>query len=89
MYVALAWLEAEASNEAITGTITLCQQSTSKLFDPGLTFSYVSIYFASCLGISLEPPSCHILVLLPMGDSLVVDLVCQSCSILFRVLVLK
>lgn len=31
----------------ITGTIFICDQMTNALFDPGFTYSYVSMSFAS------------------------------------------
>lgn len=45
--MALAWAEAEMSNDVIIGMIILCQQLTSALFDPRSTYLYAFIYFVS------------------------------------------
>lgn len=62
-YVAPARVEAEELDDVTTSMVLLCQQSTSTLFDLCSTFSYVSIYFASRLGVFLEPlaASLHVL----------------------------
>ena len=60
-YGAPARAEAEAVDDVITCVVLVCHQLAFSLFDPGSTYSYVSVYFASYLGLSselLEVPLC-------------------------------
>src|SRR5688572_18401895 len=81
LYAAPARAEAEASNDVIKGSILVCHQPAFALFDPGSTYSYMSVYFASHLGISFELLEVPLRVLTPVGDSLVVDQVYRSCVV--------
>ncbi|XP_015169165.1 uncharacterized protein [Solanum tuberosum] len=54
-YAPPARADAETSDDVITGTVLLCQQPALALFDPGSTFSYVSVYYASRLSLMSEP----------------------------------
>ncbi|WP_311768915.1 hypothetical protein, partial [Proteus mirabilis] len=51
------------------------------LFDPGSTFSYVSVYFAPRLGMRSESLAEPIHVSTPVGESLVVDQILRSCLV--------
>ncbi|XP_049406129.1 uncharacterized protein LOC125869726 [Solanum stenotomum] len=53
-YAGPARATAEASNDVITGTLLLCHQPATVIFDPGSTFSSVSVYFAPQLGVRSE-----------------------------------
>ncbi|KAH0660902.1 hypothetical protein KY289_029650 [Solanum tuberosum] len=80
-YAAPARATAEASDDVITGTLLLCHQPATVLFDPGSTFSYVSVYFAPRLGMRSESLAEPIHVSTPVGESLVVDQVLRSCLV--------
>ncbi|XP_049388453.1 uncharacterized protein LOC125852779, partial [Solanum stenotomum] len=57
--------------QKMLGTVLLCQQPALALFDPGSTFSYVSVYYASRLSLMSEPLGCDTradLILLDMVD---------------------
>lgn len=72
--MAPAQIEVDASYEAITGMIIVCQQPASALFDLGFTFSYVSVYFSSRLDVSLKTLLSRVYV----GGSFVVDQMCKA-----------
>ena len=80
-YAAPARADAETSDDVITGTVLLCHQPASALFDPGSTFSYVSVYYASRLSMMSEPLVAPLRVSTPVGESLVVDQVFRSCVV--------
>ncbi|KAH0671324.1 hypothetical protein KY285_024119 [Solanum tuberosum] len=80
-YAAPARADAETSDDVITGTVLLCQQPALALFDPGSTFSYVSVYYASRLSLMSEPLVAPLRVSTPVGESLVVDQVFRSCLV--------
>lgn len=73
--------EAETSDAVITGIIPVCHQSATILFDPGSTYSYVSIYFASSLDKLCESLDFPVYVSTPVGDAVVVDQVYRSCIV--------
>ena len=75
----------EASDIVITGMISMFHQPASALFDPGSTFSYISTYFASRLGLCSEYLSVPLCVATLVGDSLVVDRVYRSCLVTIRI----
>ncbi|XP_070057103.1 uncharacterized protein [Nicotiana tomentosiformis] len=75
--------EAVASDSVITGIVSVCHRDASVLFDPGSTYSYVSSYFAPYLGISRDSLGSPVYASMPVGDSIVVDCVYQSCLIIF------
>ena len=56
----------------------MCHQPATVLFDPGSTFSYVSIYFAPRLGMRSESLAEPVHVSTPIGEFLVVDQVLRS-----------
>ncbi|XP_049378066.1 LOW QUALITY PROTEIN: uncharacterized protein LOC125842802 [Solanum stenotomum] len=80
-YAAPARATAEASDDVITGTLLLCHQPATVLFDPGSTFSYVSVYFAPRLGMRSESLAEPVHVSTPVGESLVVDQILRSCLV--------
>ena len=64
-----------------TGTVLLCHQPASAFFDPGSTYSYISVYCAPRLSIIPELLVEPLRVSSPVGDSLVVDQVFRSCVV--------
>ncbi|XP_070020198.1 uncharacterized protein [Nicotiana sylvestris] len=72
-----------ALDVVITGTISVCGRDASILFDPGFMYSYVSYLFAHFLDIPRESLVTPVNVSTPMGDSLVVDRIYQSCVVTF------
>ncbi|XP_069146071.1 uncharacterized protein [Solanum lycopersicum] len=73
--------EAEALDFVITSIIPVCHRSTTILFDPGSTYSYVSTYFAPSLDILCESLDLSIRVSTHVGDSVVVDWVYRLCTV--------
>ncbi|KAH0642064.1 hypothetical protein KY289_033038 [Solanum tuberosum] len=57
------------------GTLLLCHQPATVLFDPGSTFSYVSIYFAPRLGMRSESLAEPVHVSTPWGCDTRADLI--------------
>jgi len=70
-----------ASDAVITGIVSVCHRDASVLFDLGSTFSYVSSYFAHYLGTPHESLTSYVHVSTPVGDTVVVDHVYQSCVV--------
>ncbi|XP_070032502.1 uncharacterized protein [Nicotiana tomentosiformis] len=73
--------EAIASNAVITCIVPGCHRDASVLFYPGSTYSYVSSYFAQYLDISHDSLIALVYVSTPVGDSIIVDCVYQSCLV--------
>lgn len=68
----------------LSGMIFVCRQPTFALFDPDFTFSYVFSYFASRLGSFLESLLFPLHIVIPLGNSLVVDRVYKLCLMIVR-----
>ncbi|XP_070055050.1 uncharacterized protein [Nicotiana tomentosiformis] len=77
-YALPARTEAVASYSVITCIVPVCHRDAYVLFDPGSTYSYVSSYFAPCLGASHNSLSSFVYVSTPVGDSIIVDRVYRS-----------
>ncbi|XP_070017416.1 uncharacterized protein [Nicotiana sylvestris] len=75
--------DALASDVVIISIISICGRDASVLFDPGSTYSYVSSLFAHFLVIAPEPLGTHVHLSTPMGNSVVVDRIYQSCVVTF------
>ncbi|XP_070014339.1 uncharacterized protein [Nicotiana sylvestris] len=75
--------DAVASDVVITSMIFVCDRDASVLFDPGSTYSYVSSLFAHFLEVPRESLGTPICVSTHVGDSIVVDRICQSCVFTF------
>ncbi|XP_069150444.1 uncharacterized protein [Solanum lycopersicum] len=80
-YVTPTRAVAEASDDVISGMLFLCHHPATVLFDPGSTFSYVSIYFAPRLGMRSESLAEPVHVSTPIGEFLVMDQVLRSCLV--------
>ncbi|WMV09364.1 hypothetical protein MTR67_002749 [Solanum verrucosum] len=75
--------EVEASDAMITGTILICDRMANVLFDPGSTYSYVSLRFASDFGMICDILDAPIRVSTLVGESVIVTHVYYACPILF------
>ncbi|XP_070022925.1 uncharacterized protein [Nicotiana sylvestris] len=80
-YALPACTEAVVSNSTITCIVPVCHRDTSVLFDPGSTYSYVSSYFASHLGVYRGSLSFPVYISTLVGDSLIMDHMYWSCLI--------
>ncbi|XP_070047222.1 uncharacterized protein [Nicotiana tomentosiformis] len=80
-YALLAKTKAVSSDSTITGIVPVYHRDASIIFDLGSTYSYVSSYFAPFLGVSCDSLSSPIYVSTHVGDSIIVDRVYQSCSV--------
>ncbi|XP_070039617.1 uncharacterized protein [Nicotiana tomentosiformis] len=80
-YAFLSRPEVEASSVVITYIISVFHRDASVLFDPGSTYSHVTSYFASHLDFPRSSLDIHVHISTPIGDSIVVDYVHQSCSV--------
>ena len=75
--------EVEASDAMITFTIFFYDRMTNVLFDPGSTYFYVSISFASIFEMLFDVLDAHIHVSTPVGESVIVTDVYHACPNLF------
>ncbi|XP_070020467.1 uncharacterized protein [Nicotiana sylvestris] len=82
-YAFLARPDVMASDVVITSIISVCGRDASVLFDPRSIYSYVSSLFSHFLDISRESLGTPIYVSTPVGNSMVVDLIYQSCVVAF------
>ncbi|XP_070020805.1 uncharacterized protein [Nicotiana sylvestris] len=71
----------EASSEVTTGILLVCSHNAYAIMDPGLTFSYVTPYFAINLGLEPEQISEPFLVSTPVGESVKITRVYRGCIV--------
>ncbi|KAH0702090.1 hypothetical protein KY285_016368 [Solanum tuberosum] len=64
--------KAEASDAVIIDTILVCDRMANLLFDPGSTYSYVSVRFASDFEMLCDVLDALINVFTPIGESVIV-----------------
>ncbi|XP_070045699.1 uncharacterized protein [Nicotiana tomentosiformis] len=77
-YALPATAKVVASDSVIISIVPVYHRDASVLFDPCSTYSYVSSYFASYLGVFRDSLSSPVYVSTPVGDSIVVDCVYRS-----------
>ncbi|XP_069144450.1 uncharacterized protein [Solanum lycopersicum] len=80
-YAAPARAAFEAFDNVISDTLFLCHRPATVLFDPGSTFSYVSIYFAPRLGMRSKSLAEPVQDSTPVSEFFVVDQVLRSCLV--------
>lgn len=73
--------DAQASNAVVTGTLSVCSQDAHVLFDPGATYSFVSLYFAPRLGKSSSFLDETLVVTTPVGNNVLAKSVYYSCDV--------
>ena len=78
---ALTHQDAEASGSIIKGIITLCGMPASVLIDSGSTHSFISPCFAMKLHKNRETMNNALMVVTPVGNSLIVDQIYRNCVI--------
>ena len=67
----------------ITGTILVCDRMANVLFDPGSTYSYVSVRFSLDFDMICDILYAPIRVSIPVGELVIVTHVYRACPILF------
>ncbi|XP_070022984.1 uncharacterized protein [Nicotiana sylvestris] len=72
--------------DAKLGIVPVCHRDASIPFYSGSTYSYLSSYFASYLGMPRDSLSAHVYVSTPVGDSIIVDRVYRSCAVIIGTL---
>lgn len=66
-------LEAKAFDAVITSIVLVCYHPISVLFDPGLTYFYVSTYFSLGFDLSYDIIFVSVHFSTPVGEPLIVD----------------
>ena len=67
----------------MTGTLRIHTLFARALIDPGSTHSFVSICFASLLGMLIDNMDFDLFVATPLGDSVVVNKILRDCCMMF------
>ncbi|WMV59720.1 hypothetical protein MTR67_053105 [Solanum verrucosum] len=75
--------EAEDSDKVIICTILVCDRMANVLFDPGSTYSYVSVSFSSDFDMICDILDTPIRVSTPVEESAIVTHAYHACPILF------
>ncbi|XP_077242572.1 uncharacterized protein LOC143883095 [Tasmannia lanceolata] len=78
---AITTAEVEATNDVVTGTLSISSKNAHTLFDSGSTHSFVSPRFAKHLNIPLQKLDLELFVKMPSGNSLVTSGVYRACSV--------
>ncbi|XP_077232116.1 uncharacterized protein LOC143866802 [Tasmannia lanceolata] len=78
---AITTAEVEATNDVVTGTLSVSSKNAHILFDSGSTHSFVSPKFAKHLSIPLQKLDLELSVKTPGGNSLVTSGVYRACSV--------
>ncbi|XP_035539634.1 uncharacterized protein LOC118344008 [Juglans regia] len=78
---ALTPIDAEASNDVVTGTLSLFSRHASILFDSGATHSFISNHYARLAEKIPEPLEPSMSVATPSGDHIICDSVLIGCPI--------
>ena len=73
--------DADASNDVVTGTISMFSRDVRVLFDSGATHSFISMTFACYASKNTEPLGYYLSIATPMGDSMMMNQVYKSCLI--------
>lgn len=65
----------------MTGTLTIFSHEAYILIDPGLTHSFISCTFAMQADKEMRPLDCSLVVVTPVGNSLLTESVFRDCSV--------
>lgn len=73
--------DTEASNNIMTGTLSLFSRDARVLFDSDATYSFVSIAFTFQVNINIEPLGCYLSVATPIDDNMIANQDYKSCLV--------
>ena len=76
--------DAQASNVVVTGTLPVCFLDAGVLFDPGATYSFVSLVFVSKSGWQTVRMVIPLSIAITLSDSLDTDVVLPGCPVLIE-----
>ena len=76
--------DAQATSNVVTGTLRIHTLFARALIDHGLTHSFVSISFASLLGMPIDNMDFDLFVATPLGDFVVVNNILRDCCVMIR-----
>ena len=74
--------DAQATSNVVAGTLRIHTLFARALIDPGSTHSFVSISFASLLGMSIYNMDFDLFVATPLGESIVVNKILRDCYVM-------
>ena len=75
--------DVDASNDVVSGTLSLFSKEAKVLFDSGATHSFVSSAFASHAGKMVEPLDYQLSIATPLGNCVLIGCAYKSCVVSF------
>ena len=70
--------DTHATNDIVTGILTICSRQAVVLIDSGVTHSFVSLSFALCLDIRFDVLSSPLIVLTPIREVVLINRFCME-----------
>ena len=76
--------DAQATSDVVAGTLRIHTLFAKALIDPGSTHSFVSISFASLLGMSIDNMDFDLFVATLLGESIMVNKILRDCCVMIE-----